>query len=190
MSLRCRTFLLADDGTLCRLANARFDRMLRDPASYRLPALAGQRVRMANVFVEVVDRVPVCVIRSTFAMLTIDEDGRIDSSKFTQQQFALAETALARVVGDERGRGADAWAADSGAATTEVGGMSACALRFQIPLSARFQLRPRWIGLARRVAVGLGKPASSSDACRIRLGDPLRNTLSRASARRWVTSMY
>ena len=98
MSLRCRTFLIADDGTLYRLANARFDRMLRNPASYRLPAFAKQRVRMANIFVEVVDRVPVCVVRSTFAMLTIDDDGRIDSSKFTQQQFALAETALARVL--------------------------------------------------------------------------------------------
>ncbi len=98
MSLICRKFLIANDGTLCRLANARFDRMLRDPASYPLPALAGQRVRMANVFVEVVDRVPVRVVRSTFAMLTIDDDGRIDSSKFTQQQFALAETALAPVL--------------------------------------------------------------------------------------------
>jgi hypothetical protein len=38
MSLRCRRFLIADDGTLYRLANARFDRMLRDPASYPLPA--------------------------------------------------------------------------------------------------------------------------------------------------------
>lgn len=27
MSLRCRTFLIADDGTLYRLANAKFDRM-------------------------------------------------------------------------------------------------------------------------------------------------------------------
>ena len=68
--------------------------------------------------------------------------------------------------------------------------MSACALRFQIPLSARFQSRLRWIGLARRVVVGLGKPASPSDACRIRFGNPLRNTVSRVSARRWVTSMH
>ena len=98
MSLRCRTFLIADDDTLCRLTNARFDRMLRDPTSYPLPAMAGQRVRMANIVVEVVDRVPVRVVRSTFAMLTIDDDGRIDSRKFTQQQFALAETALAPVL--------------------------------------------------------------------------------------------
>jgi len=98
MSLRCRTFLIADDGTLCHLANARFDRMLRDPASYPLPALAGQRVRMANIFVEVVDRVPVRVVRSTFAVLTIDDDGRIDLSQFIRQQFALAETVLASVL--------------------------------------------------------------------------------------------
>jgi Tfp pilus assembly protein PilW len=98
MSLRCRRFLIADDGTLCRVANARFDRMLRDPASHRLHVFAGQRVRMADVVVEVVDRVPVRVIRSTFAILAIDDDGRIGSSKFVRQQFALAETALAPVL--------------------------------------------------------------------------------------------
>jgi len=84
MSLRCRTFLIADDGTLYRLANARFDRMLRDPASYPLPALAGQRVRMADVVVEVIDRVPVRIVRSTFTIHAIDDDGRIDSSKFVR----------------------------------------------------------------------------------------------------------
>jgi hypothetical protein len=98
MSLRCHRFLIADDGTLCRLANAKLERMLRDPANYRLPAFAGQRVRMADVAVEVVDRVPVRVVRSTFAILAIDDDGRIDSSKFVRQQFALAETALAPVL--------------------------------------------------------------------------------------------
>jgi len=98
MSLCCRTFLIADDGTLCRLANTRFDRMLRDPDSHRLPAFAGQRVRMADVVVEVVDRVPVSIVRSTFAILAIDDDGHIDSSKFVRQQLSLAETALAPVL--------------------------------------------------------------------------------------------
>ena len=98
MSLRCHRFLIADDGTLFRLANAKLERMLRDPANYRLPVFAGQRVRMADVAVEVVDRVPVRVVRSTFAILAIDDDGRIDSSKFVRQQLALAETALAPVL--------------------------------------------------------------------------------------------
>lgn len=110
MSLCSRRFLIADDGTLCRLANARFDRMLRDPASHRLPDFAGQRVRMPDVVVEVVDRVPARVVRSTFAILTIDDVGRIDASKFVRQQFALAETALAPVlaVSDSHDRVVDA----------------------------------------------------------------------------------
>ncbi len=95
MSLRCHRFLIADDGTLCRLANAKLERMLRDPANHRLPVFAGQRVRMADVAVVFVDRIPVRVVRSTFAILAIDDDGRIDSSKFVRQQLALAETALA-----------------------------------------------------------------------------------------------
>ena len=95
MSLCSRRFLIADDGSLCRLANAKFDRMLRDPANHRLPGFAGQRVRMAEVMVELVDRIPVCVVRTTFAILTIDDEGRIDSRRFVRQQFALAETALA-----------------------------------------------------------------------------------------------
>ena len=97
MSLCCRRFLIAEDGTLCHLANARFDRMQQDPASHPLPDFAGQRVRMADVVVEVVDRVPVRVVRSTFAIPAIDGNGRIDSSRFVRQQFALAETALAPV---------------------------------------------------------------------------------------------
>ena len=95
MSLRCHRFLIADDGTLCRLANAKLERMLRDPANHRLPVFAGQHVRMADVAVVFVDRIPVRVVRSTFAILAIDDDGRIDSSKFVRQQLALAETALA-----------------------------------------------------------------------------------------------
>ena len=66
--------------------------------------------------------------------------------------------------------------------------MSACALRFQIHPSARLQSRPRWIGMTRRVGVGLDKPGYPSDACCIRFGNPLRNTVSRACTRLWVTS--
>jgi hypothetical protein len=58
---------------------------------------------MADVAVEVVDRVPVRVVRSTFAILAIDDDGRIDSSKFVRQQLALAETALAPVLAVSEG---------------------------------------------------------------------------------------
>ena len=68
--------------------------MLRDPASHRLPVFAGQRVRMADVIVELVAREPVRVVRRTFAILTFDGQGRIDTARFDRHQLALAESAL------------------------------------------------------------------------------------------------
>ncbi|MBC8752811.1 hypothetical protein [Paraburkholderia sp. WC7.3b] len=76
MGFSSRTFLLAPDDTLWRLATSKFDRMLRDPASHRLPAFAGQRARMANVVVELVASEPVRVIRTTYAVLAFDAEGR------------------------------------------------------------------------------------------------------------------
>jgi hypothetical protein len=97
MGLSCRTFLIARDDTLWRLASTRFDRMLRDPASQCLPVFAGQRARMASVVVELVARNPVRVVRNTFSILTFDAEGRFDPSTLEKQQFALAETVVARV---------------------------------------------------------------------------------------------
>jgi hypothetical protein len=97
MGFSCRTFLIARDDTLWRLSGISFDRMLRDPASHRLPVFAGQRARMASVEVQLVDRNPVRVVRSTFSILTFDAEGRIDPSRFEKQQFALVESVVAPV---------------------------------------------------------------------------------------------
>jgi len=66
MNLSSRRFLIAPDGVLYRLADATFARMLRNPASHAFPALAGQRVRMASLIVELIGRAPVRVARGTF----------------------------------------------------------------------------------------------------------------------------
>jgi hypothetical protein len=99
MGFSFRTYLVTQDNRVCRLASAKFDRMLRDPESDRLPGFAGQRVRMASVVVELVGRAPVRVVRSTFAVLAFDAEGRLDSERFDRQQFALAESALALALG-------------------------------------------------------------------------------------------
>lgn len=98
MGFSCRTFLIARDDTLWRLSGTSFDRMLRDPASHCLPVFAGQRARMASVEVELVDRNPVRVVRSTFSILNFDAEGRVDPSRFEKQQFALLESVVAPVV--------------------------------------------------------------------------------------------
>ena len=95
MGISCRRFLIAQDGTLFRLSNTKFDRMLRDPMRNRLPLFAGQRVRMAQAIVELTDRAAVRILRKTLAMLVFDGAGAIDSGRFERQQFALAGSALA-----------------------------------------------------------------------------------------------
>ena len=97
MGLSCRRFLIARDDSLYRLPNTTFDRMLRDPANHRLAIFAGQRVRMADLIVELADGSPWRVVRSTFAVLAFDDEGGVDTARFEGQQFALAESALAPV---------------------------------------------------------------------------------------------
>jgi len=105
MGFASRTFLVAHDDRLGLLASAAFDRMLRDPASHRLPQFAGQRVRMASIIVELDRGQPVRVVRRTFAVLSFDEEGGLDPGRFGRQQAALAETALAPGLGESGGAG-------------------------------------------------------------------------------------
>lgn len=106
MGLSFRRFLIAQDESIYRLATSKFDRMLRDPGNHGLPYFAGRRVRMADVVVERDGRVPVRVLRSTYAMLAFDTDGHIDSGRFSKQQRALAESALAPALDVSRSKGA------------------------------------------------------------------------------------
>ncbi len=55
---------------------------------------AGHRVRMAEVVVELLGRQSIRVIRTTFDMLTFDDEGCFDSSAFDRHQRARVELAL------------------------------------------------------------------------------------------------
>jgi hypothetical protein len=102
MGFSCQRHFVARDETIYRLAYAKLDRMLRDPARHLMPLFAGQRVRTAEVIVELIGRTPVAVVGTTFAVLTFDGKGRIVPSKLRKQQFALAELALAPVLAPSR----------------------------------------------------------------------------------------
>lgn len=95
MGISSRTFLLDQKDTLHRLASRRFEQILRDPASHRFPRFAGNRVRVANVLVELLHRRPIRVILTTFGIFTFDSEGCLDSSTYERQQWARAELALA-----------------------------------------------------------------------------------------------
>ena len=73
MGIGCRRFIVDDEGRLVRLRNAIFERLLRDPQHHTMPALAGQRVRMAEILVQLADRRPIQVVRRVYFVVGFDE---------------------------------------------------------------------------------------------------------------------
>ena len=96
MGIGCRRFIVGDDGKLVRLRNTIFERLLRDPQHHTMPALAGQRVRMAEILVQLADRRLIRVVRHVYFVVSFDDAGRLDTTRFQQQQWAHAESALDR----------------------------------------------------------------------------------------------
>jgi hypothetical protein len=93
-----RTFILAADDTLYRLARAKFSRMVDDPESCRLERFAGQRVRMVEVIVEMHARRPQAVVRVICEMLGFNGEGRLDREAFLRQNLALCNSVGERVL--------------------------------------------------------------------------------------------
>jgi hypothetical protein len=90
-----RHYLLDSEGTLYRLPSAALDRMLQAPNRHRLARFAGQRVRSAEVVVEMVDGRPISVVRSVFNMLTFKRDGTLIPPLRDRHVRARAELAMA-----------------------------------------------------------------------------------------------
>jgi hypothetical protein len=68
-----RHFLLDSQGTLYRLPGATLDRMLHNSNRRHLVRFAGQRVRSAEVVVQMMNGRAVQVMRSVFNMSTFQE---------------------------------------------------------------------------------------------------------------------
>ena len=79
------------------MSNAKFDRMIRSPASERVALFAGQRIRSAEVLLQTVDRNPWRVHRTTFTIFQFDEQGCVDADRYEKQQMAKVEVTIAPV---------------------------------------------------------------------------------------------
>ena len=102
MGLSCRRYLVDLDERLVRMKNTTFDGLMRDPDLHRMPALAGQRVRVAELLVEVSGRTVLHIVRRGYFVLTFDPLGRVDTDRFQRQQFALAGVAIDDVLAQAR----------------------------------------------------------------------------------------
>lgn len=88
-----RTFLITADDKICRLSK-RYWQMLGQPDSHRLPAFAGQRVRIANLLVQLTNRVPTRVVYRDFMIVTFDVDGALDVGQIMERIAAHGDVIL------------------------------------------------------------------------------------------------
>lgn len=100
MGLSSRLFLLGSDDTLHGLAGTAFMRMLRQEDTARLPDFAGQRVRLASLVVELADREPRRVLRTSFSIVDFGTDGLLDVARLNAQQIARVDSLMAGVLGE------------------------------------------------------------------------------------------
>jgi hypothetical protein len=95
MRVAFRHFLLDQEGALYRRPSAALDRMLHSPTRHRLARFAGQRVRSAEVAVDMMNGRPLRVVRSVFNMLTFKSDGTLVPPRRDRHVRARAELAQA-----------------------------------------------------------------------------------------------
>jgi hypothetical protein len=104
MALSLRLLVLDQTDRIYRLDATKFDRMRDSPTKHPLPQFIGQRVRSAEVVVELVERKPARVVRTTFGILTFDQAGCLKADLLRRQQFARFASASAA----QSGTGVDA----------------------------------------------------------------------------------
>lgn len=82
MRFTTRYYILADDGTIRRLARAMFFAILEQKTPVPFVELHGQRVRLATIQVQLLGRRPVAVADASFGYITFDADGYFDSTEW------------------------------------------------------------------------------------------------------------
>jgi hypothetical protein len=101
MGFSVRLLVIDQSDNIYRLEVARFGQMLDAPRSHRFPQFAGQRIRSAEVIVELKQRRPTRVVRMTDSILTFDQAGYLDAETLNRQQRGRFDTWASTVMGRE-----------------------------------------------------------------------------------------
>ncbi|WP_428505117.1 hypothetical protein [Roseateles sp.] len=102
MGLSCRRYFLDQEERVIRMRITTFEGLMQNPALHTMPSLAGQRVRVAELIVQVNGRTVLQIVRRMYFVLPFDQDGRVDTQRFERQQRALAGIALEGLLGEAR----------------------------------------------------------------------------------------
>jgi len=87
--------VITDDDQVFRMAETMFKRLLANPAEAHLKQFAGQRVRFADIVVELHHRKPERVVRIGYYYLHFNQDGSINYERFMRDGAVIAEAGLA-----------------------------------------------------------------------------------------------
>lgn len=77
---------------------------MRHPEDELLPMFASQRIRCADLVIQLMDRVPSSVCRETFAILEFNHLGCLNTGRFENQQMALVDAMLAPMLSGEEAK--------------------------------------------------------------------------------------
>ena len=91
MGFGVRVFFVDEDDTYRRIPAARFSRIMdRDPKEV-IPELKNQRIRYAELVVELENREPVAIVRFDYGFLQFDDEGLVDPSHMNDALQLVAE---------------------------------------------------------------------------------------------------
>ena len=93
-STSLRFVLVSPNDEIFGLSQARFERMLSCPRHETLPEFAGQRVRAAEVVVELENRRPVRVCRIIFHYLHFDQQGSLNYDRYMKDGVTVMEAGI------------------------------------------------------------------------------------------------
>jgi len=81
-SASVRYFFVSDDDEIFRVANAKFDRLLKGSSEEKTERFEGKRVRVAEIIVKLENRKPIEILRAIYYYLHFNEKGILDYDRF------------------------------------------------------------------------------------------------------------
>lgn len=97
-----RYILVDQNDEVIRLRNSLFERLWKQSQDAVLARFAGDRVRWAEVIVEIQERKPVSILRVVFGYLYFDQEGRLDRDRINQDNVLKMEAAGIGAIASKR----------------------------------------------------------------------------------------
>jgi hypothetical protein len=92
MGIGVRSFVIGNDGAVCRIPWCHMSRLFRGEPTSEFQPHSGKPVRCAIVFLEFENRRPTRILRTEFNVLYIDKNGSLDAEAQSQQLRLIGQS--------------------------------------------------------------------------------------------------